>query len=439
MNPLSALITILALTADVSLAQDLGPSAPPQDHPIFLVGATVHTVSAGDIENGVVSLTEGKIGIVGRADDIMPRIRLSADTQIIDLSGKHLYPGLIDSVTRLGLEEFSAVRAMNDYNEVGDMTPEVRAYVSVNPDSTIIPTARANGVLTFGVFPSAGTIPGRASVLAADGWTNEDMAITRDAGLVINWPAMRVNPNARRGGGAERRDRTLANLDTVFDNAVAYAARHDQRDLKLEAIATVLPSADGQRPVFINADDYDQITAAVNWAVQRELKPVIVGGRDAELCSGLLVSTATPVVIGGVYNFPKRADAPYDQPYTLPARLQAAGVKWSLTMNARHAHERNLPDAAAMAVAFGLEPEAALRGITLSAAEILGLGDRLGSIEQGKDATLFVTDADILDVTSIVEAAWIRGRTIDLSNKQTRLRDKYMEKYRQLDMLDSDD
>lgn len=439
MNPLTALTATLALATTAALAQDLGPAAPPQDHPIFLVGATVHTVSDGTIENGVVSFTDGKIGVVGRADDIMPRISLSPDTQIIDLTGKHLYPGLIDTVTHLGLEEMSAVRATNDYREVGDMTPEVRAYVSVNPDSTVIPTARANGILTFGVFPSGGTIPGRASVLSADGWTNEDMTLSRDAGLIINWPAMRTNPNARRRGGGDRRDATLARLDTVFDHALTYAARHDRRDLRLEAIATVLPSSDDQRPVLINADDYDQITAAVNWAVGRGLKPVIVGGRDAGLCSDLLVATDTPVVIAGVYNMPKRADAAYDQPYTLPARLEAAGVRWSLTMGGRHAHERNLPDAAGMAVAFGLDHDAALRGITLSAAQILGLGDRLGSIEPGKDATLFVTDADVLDVTSIVENAWIGGRTADLSNKQTQLRDKYMEKYRQLDMLEKTD
>lgn len=433
----ATLLTTLALATTLASAQDLDPSAAPQDHPIFLVGATVHTVSGDTIVNGVVSFTDGQIGIVGIASDIMPRISLTPDSEIIDLTGKHLYPGMIDSVTTLGLQEISAVRAMNDYNEVGDMTPEVRAYVSVNPDSTVIPTARSNGILTFGVFPSRGTIPGRASILKADGWTTEDMAIERDAGLIINWPNMR--PSGRNKAQATtRRDNSIANLNTVFDNAVSYAKSHSESDQRLDAITTVLPG-DHQNPVFINANDYDQITAAVNWATDHNLKPIIVGGRDAHLCTDLLVSTNTPVIIGGTYNFPKRNDAPYDQPYTLPSKLEAAGVLWSLTMSGRHAHERNLPEAIAISVAHGLDHDAALRGITLSAAKILGLDETLGSIETGKHATMFVSDDDILNVTSIVTHAWIQGRTIDLSNKQTDLRDKYREKYRQLDMIESDD
>lgn len=431
----TTLITTLAIAACGALAQDLEYTAPAQSNPVFLVGATVHTISGDTIENGVVSFADGIIGIVGKADDIMPRISLGPDTQIIDLSGKHLYPGLIDSVTILGLEEVSAVRATRDTNEVGDMTPEVRAYVAVNPDSTVIPTARTNGILTFGVFPTGGTIPGRASVLKADGWTTEDLAIERDAGVIINWPRMRyTGDNAKRQ--RERRDERLAKLDAIFASAAAYAAGPALRDLQLEALGTVLDSASDQNPVFINADDYDQITAAVNWAIDTGLKPVIVGGRDAHLCTDLLASTDTPVIIGGTYGFPKRNDGAYDEPYTLPAKLEAAGVKWSLTMSGRFAHERNLPEAMGISVAHGLDHAAALRGITLSAAQILGLGNELGSIEPGKHATLVVTDDDILNVTSIVEHAWIQGSKIDLTNKQTELRDKYREKYRQLDMIE---
>lgn len=433
-----ALATSLATT--LTTAQDLTHSAPEQDHPIFLVGATVHTITGETIENGVVSITEGKIGIVA-GHDIMSRVRLSADTEIIDLTGKHLYPGMIDSITKLGLQEISAVRAMNDYNEVGDMTPEVRAYVSVNPDSTIIPTARSNGILTFGVFPTGGTIPGRASILKPDGWTNEDMTLTRDAGLIMNWPRMRPT-GSNKNKAKERRDQSLQNINTIFDNAAAYAAHHEAVDLKLEAIATVLPG-ESQNPIFINANDYDQITAAINWAVSRNLHPIIVGGRDSHLCTDLLVSTNTPVIIGGTYNQPKRADAPYDQPYTLPAKLEQAGVLWSLTMAGRHAHERNLPEAMGITLAhsddYGFTHQAALRGITINAAKILGLEASLGSIESGKSATMFVSDADILNITSIVTHAWIQGRSINLSNKQTDLRDKYQEKYRQLNMIESDD
>lgn len=404
-----------------ALAQDLDPAAPAQQNPIFLVGATVHTVSGDTIENGVVSFSEGTIGLVGRAEDIMPRVTLGPDTKIIDLTGHHIYPGLIDSVTVLGLEEVSAVRATLDKNEVGNMTPEVRAYVAVNPDSTVIPTARTNGVLSFGVFPTGGRIPGRASILVADGWTTEDLALERDAGVIISFDPEKTDE-----------------LDFIFDQTVAYAQHHDRTDQKLEALTTVLPG-DEQNPVFLLADSFDAITGAIRWAQSRDLDPIIVGGRDAHLCTELLVETGTPVIVGGAFDFPKRSDSPYDEPYTLAAKLDRAGVDWALTMSGRFGHERNLPDAAAICVAHGLDHDAALEGITLAAARILGVDDRIGSIEQGKHATLIVTDGDILDVRTTLHSAYIQGRTIDLDNKQTDLRDTYMEKYRQLGLVEDDD
>lgn len=432
-----------AALAHAAAAQDLTPVAPPQDHTIFLVGATVHTGTGQTIENGVVSMTEGRIGLVGGAD-IMTRIRLTADTEVIDVSGKHVCAGFVSAVTLLGLDEIQAVRAMQDYNEVGDATPEVRAYVSVNPDSTLIPVARTNGVLTAGVFPSGGLLPGRASVIELDGWTNEDMALSRDAGVIINWPGMRPRRDRfsedENDEGDDRIEERLRELDTWFDQASAYRALRSAEpgtpeDLRLDALTTVLPDrAEGkvQNPVFIHATDYDQIVAGVNWAAARRLRPVIVGGRDAPLCADLLKANDAAVIVTGTYTFPKRADSPYDDAYTLPARLQASGVRWCLASGAETGHERTLPDMAAMAVAYGLDHDAALASVTSSAAQILGLGDQLGTIEHGKRATLIVTDEDPLEVTMNVERAYIDGRAIDLSNKQTVLRDKYREKYERM-------
>lgn len=432
-------ITTIAAAAlcSVAAAQDLTTTAPAQTNPVFLVGATVHTGTGEVIENGVVSFNEGKIGLIGKADDIMSRIRLTADTRVIDLTGKHIFAGMIGAVTLLGLDEISSVRAMRDFDEVGDATPEVRAYVSVNPDSTLIPVVRTNGVLTAGVFPTGGLIPGRASVIAMDGWTNEDMAIDRDAGVIINWPSMRPRRDRFDEDDDEpdtgRLDERLALLDAWFDQALAYRkSENAPADLRLEALATVLAGAEDQNPVFINADDYDQIVAAVNWAAGRGLRPVIVGGRDAAMCTDLLRAHDAAVIVSGVHRFPKRADSAFDDAFTLPARLEAAGVRWCLASGAETGHERNLIDNAAMAVAYGLPLEAGLRSITSSAAQILGVGDELGTIEQGKRATLIVTDGHALEVTTTVERAFIDGRAIDLSNKQTILRDKYREKYRQL-------
>ena len=416
------LVTILALALAAlgARAQDLAPAAPPQDHPIFLVGATVHTIAGETIEDGVVAFIDGDITLVADRS-VMSRISLSPDTEVIDVSGHHVYPGLIDAVTILGLREVSAVRATRDSNEVGPITPEVRAYVAVNPDSTVIPTARTAGILAVGVFPTGGLVPGRASVIVTDGWTTEDLAIERDAGVVIGFDPDRVDE-----------------LDTLIERAKAYHQDHDETDQRLEAIGTILPGED-QNPVFIRAESLDRITRGVEWALSHDLDPVIVGGRDAHLCADLLASTQTPVIVGGTFGFPKRADAPYDEPYTLPLKLEQGGIDWALTMAGRFAHERNLPDAAAIAVAHGLDADDALRAITLAPARMLGVADRIGSIERGKDATIIVTTGDVLDTRAHVTHAYINGRAVDLSNKQTQLRDTYREKYRQLDMIAPDD
>ncbi|MEM9373136.1 MAG: amidohydrolase family protein [Planctomycetota bacterium] len=453
MNQLTTIAAALTLGAAATapvLAQDLTHPAPPQENTIFLVGATLHTAAGDIIENSVVSFAEGKIGIVGVADQVMPRILLTDDTEVIDVSGHHISPGFIGSVTRLGLTEMAAVRAQRDFNEVGDATPEVRGYVAVNPDSALIPVARTNGVLTAGVFPTGGLIPGRASVIRMDGWTTEDHAIDRDAGVIINWPSMRPSRNRfdQPSEDAEQRiDQRIEQLSRWIDNATAYrelraADPSTPADLRLAALTTILPArneSQQQNPVFINANDYDQIVAAVNWAAERELSAVIVGGRDAAMCTDLLKANNTPVIVTGVHRFPKRADSNYDDAFTLPARLETAGVRWCLASGAETGHERNLPDNAAMAVAYGLSPEAGLRAITANAADILGMGDTLGTIESGKAATLIVTTGHPLEITSSVVHAFIDGRTIDLTNKQTKLRDKYREKYQRLGVSREDE
>ncbi|MEZ6242781.1 MAG: amidohydrolase family protein [Phycisphaerales bacterium] len=443
----------LAALATLAPAQDLTHKAPPQDHPIFIVGATVHTVSGDTLDDAVVSFADGKIAIIADRE-IMQRVRLTADTEVIDAEGMHLYPGLVCAESQLGLTEISAVRAMDDYNEVGQFTPEVRAAVSVNPDSTLIPVARTNGVLTFGSFPTGGRVPGRPSVMTADGWTWEDMALDDAFGLVINYPRVRPFDRAFPGGGGrfgagddqeENIARDLRQLDEFFASAEAYVAALTAdpdlpHDLRYDAMRPVLASAGvNQEPVFINADDIDQITSAVAWAVGRGLKPIIVGGRDAPLAADLLKTHDVPVIVNGINRMPKRDDSPYDDSYTLPERLSESGVRWCLSSADETGHIRTLPDEAGRTVAFGLSPADALASITLWPAQILGVADKIGSIEKDKLATLILTDGDILETTSVVKRAWIEGREIDLSNKQTKLRDKYRDKYEQMGAIKGDD
>ncbi|MEM9559002.1 MAG: amidohydrolase family protein [Planctomycetota bacterium] len=448
MNTLSTLLSAIVLLAAAALApaQDLTRTAPEQSAPVFLVGAEVHTVSGEVIPDGVVAFNDGVITLVGRRADVMPRINLSPDSRVIDATGHRVYPGLIASNTRLGLTEIGAVRATHDYNETGPLTPEVTPAVSVNPDSTLIPVARSNGILTFASVPSGGRVPGALSVMRAEGWTWEDMTIARRAGIVLSWPNMRPAYRAFPGANTPADPaEAVAAIDALFTRAQAYDAlrRADDNapiDIRMESMRNLFAEAASQQiPLFINANDIDQIRAAVTWAAARGLKAVIVGGRDAPLVSDLLVAHDVPVVLSGTHTWPKRADSPHDDPFTLPKRLADAGVTFAIDTSDRDGNVRNLPYETARSAAFGLDPAHALRSITLDAAAILGVADQLGSIDRGKRATLLVTEGDILEVTTNIKHAFVDGREIDLTNKQTELRDKYREKYRQLGTIPAQD
>lgn len=428
--------------AGAASAQDLGIKALPQEKPILITGATVHPVSGPDIENGVVMFADGKLGLIGPASEL-DRVRLSGDVQRIDATGKHIYPGLIGANTVMGLMEIGAARATIDYAEVGDVSPEVRAAVAVNPDSTIIPVTRRNGILTVGVMPMGGTIPGRASVVRMDGWTWEDMAVKADAGVIVNWPNLRPIRapwmDKSEDDQLEETRKSLDVIDEAFNRAKAYIAAKKSdptlaTDLRWEAMRGCLENGDR---VFVRANELEQIQSAVAFGERQGVKVVIVGGRDAIHCVDLLKRHEVPVMVTGTLKLPRRRDSAYDEAYTLPAQLEAAGVTWCLASNGGSFEtplERNLPYHAAMAVAYGLSPEAALRSITLSAAQLLGVGDQLGSLESGKAATFIVTDGNPLEVTTKVERAFIDGRAIDLTDKQTALAEKYREKYKRLNI-----
>lgn len=425
----------------IAAAQDLGLKAPPQSNPVILVGP-VHTVANGTIESGMVMFDDGVITAVGDAE-MLQRMRLTADVEVIRLpEGFHIYPGLIGANTIMGLTEISSVRATRDHTEVGDFSPEVRAAISINPDSTLIPVTRSAGIMTVGVLPLGGNITGRAAVIRMDGWTWEDMAIETDAGIVLNWPSVRpsnawwvTTPREEQIANARR---NITAIDEFFTASQSYldARAADPgipTDIRFEAMGRTLR---GETPIYIRANELEQIETAVEWAHGRGLRVVIVGGRDAEQCADLLKRADVGVIIDGVHRLPGRRDHVYDEPFTLPARLEAAGVRWCLASGEETAHERNLPHNAGTAAAYGLNPEAAIRSITLSAAELLGVGDRLGSIELGKAATLIVTDGNPLEVTTVVWDAYIDGRRVNLTDKQKVLTEKYLERYRQMGLID---
>ena len=441
LKQLLSVISASVALAGTALAQDLTIKAPPPDKATWIVNATIHTISGDIIPRGSVEIrTDGTIGEVLASAPSMPQ-NFAELNRVIDANGKHIYPGLISANTQLGLTEVQAMRASVDIAETGDITPEVRAAVAVNPDSTLLPVTRSNGVLVAGVMPLGGLVPGRASVMQLEGWTWEDMAVDDDAGMIVNWPGMRLargwwvteTPDKQK----ERRKNNLDAIDRAFRTAKAYLAAKKAdadvpTDLRWEAMRGVFERAE---PVFIRAEELEQIQSAVSWAIGLGLKPVIVGGRDAPLCAELLKRHDVGVIVGGTKRFPTRDDSGYDQPFALPSELERLGVRWCLATggpNDDTAHERNFPYHAALAVAHGLDHQRAIEAVTLGPAKMMGVADKLGSIEKGKHATLIVTDGSPLELTTKIEHAFVRGREIDLSNKQTELDKKYREKYRQL-------
>lgn len=437
----TALCALAFMPATVD-ASDQIPGAK-QAKPILIRGATIHTVSGPTIEGGSILLKDGKIA------EISANIPVSDGYQVIEATGKHVYPGLIDSFSSLGLIEVDSVRATIDNAETGNINSNVKAAVAFNPDSEAIPVGRANGILTSVVTPAGGLIAGRASVMMSDGWTWEDMTLKADVAMAVNWPRFGSGGGGPGGGGRGRfrgqeggegeegdNDR-LSALHELFRETKAYAAAKKADpsgttvDLRLDAM---IPVVEGKLPMLVNANLLKQIQTAVAFGQQYGIKMIIVGGADAIHCSQLLVDTQTPVIIPSTYRLPTRRDAGYDASYALPAQLKAAGIKVAIASDGRFGASmiRNLPYHAATAVGFGLSEDDAVRCITLTPAEIFGVADRVGSLEVGKDATLIVTDGNVLEIASNVQSAFIQGRAVDLSSKHTRLNDKYKTKYERM-------
>ena len=410
--------------------------APPQSQPIALLNGTIHPLTAPVLENGMILFDEGKIVEIGALVDIPP------DAIRVDVSGKHVYPALIETYSQLGLTEIGAVRPTRDYSEIGDINPNVCAEVAINPESELIPVARANGVALAVTLPSGGMISGKSALLMLDGWTWEDMTLKAPVSLLLNWPRMRViSAWWMRETSEQQRVQIKKQIDILekaFREAEAYKVAREAAerkgipfhkfDVRWEAMIPVLR---GELPVWVRANSLQQIEAAVNWADQQRVKMVLVGGADAWRVADLLKRKQIAVIIPSIFQLPFRRDADYDEPFTLPLKLHEAGIKFCIASSST-SNMRNLPYHAAKAAAHGLPKEEALKAITLYPAEIIGVAERVGSLEKGKDATLMVTDGDPLELTTQVERLYIQGKDVDLNNKHRMLYRKYKERYSQL-------
>jgi imidazolonepropionase-like amidohydrolase len=409
---------------------------------ILLQNAVVHTVSGATTTNGGVLINDDKIQLVFEGQ--IPQGTVA--DEVVDLKGQHLYPGLIDLDTAVGLSEIEAVRATQDTTEVGDYTPDVQSWVAVNPDSELIPIARANGITYIEPAPQGGVVAGVSGLLALSGWTTEQMTVQHPSALHIYWPAMGLDTRPREKlrdksrfksleDQAREREAKLKSLDEFFLNARAYAK---SRASLLTTGApdpginppweAMLPVVRGEIPIMVHAGDIRQIKAALKWAQTNDYKIIIVGGGDAWLAASQLAAQKVPVILESVFDQPGRDYDGYDVNFKAPEVLHQAGVTVAFSIGPTSfnaALAKNLPYLASQAIAFGLPESEALKGITLYPARILGMDKRIGSIQAGKEATLFVCDGNIFDIRANVKRLWIAGQEVSLESRHTRLYEKY--------------
>ena len=396
------------------------PPGEPQSQPIILAGATIHIGNGEVIENGAVAFRDGKIEMVAEAS-VVEGMDIS-EYSVLSVSGKHIYPGFILPNTTVGLKEIGAVSATVDDAEQGTLNPNVRALISYNTDSEIIPTLRFNGILLAQSTPQSGMIPGTSSVMQLDAWNWEDAVVQPDDALHLNWPGrfrreFDFSTFTVKRVKNEQYDEQRRMLDNLFADATAYleVEQPQESNLKLEALAGLF---DGSKALHIHANEAKQIIESVRFAENRGVKKIVlVSGSGALMVKDFLKAHNIPVIVSNTHVLPNHPDNPVNLPYALPYELQKAGLTVGLGYErGMNASSRNLPFLAGTAVAHsGGDKEAALQFITQNNAQILGIADRYGTLEEGKSATLFVSEGDALDMrTNIVTHAFIDGREVTL-------------------------
>jgi len=401
--------------------------------------ARIVTVNGATIERGTVLIRDGKIAAVGA------NVSVPGNAKVIDAQGLSVYPGLIDSNTTLGLTEVGQVNATVDTTELGDFKANMKALTAVNPNSELIPVARMNGVTTALTCPRGGLIAGQCALINLDGWTPQEMKLQAPAAMQMIYPV--IGFGGRRGGGfaqilgqpgeqqRQQRDRQIESLRKKLEDAQAYAKAKDAAaadkslplrtiDLGLEAM---IPVVKGEVPVLIDANGEREIRGAIELADRYKLKLIINGGDNASRVARTLKEKNIPVILGAVLDLPDNEDDSYDTPYARAAELHKAGVKFAFS-TATASDVRLLPYHAGTAAAFGLPKEEALKGVTIYPAQILGVDKLVGSIETGKIANLVVTDGDILEFRTKVKHMFINGHPVDLTNKHTRLYERFKDR-----------
>jgi len=428
MRTLKILILTLCVSV-ISFAQQTPGDK--QTTAITIEGATAHIGNGDVIENALIMFENGTLTFVGSANT-----KIARKGTIIDAKGKHVYPGFIAPNSTLGLVEVDAVRATNDDDEVGAMNPHIRSLIAYNTESKVVESMRPNGVLMAQITPRGGRISGTSSVVQLDAWNWEDAAIKTDDGIHLNWPSTYSRgrwwlgePNVLKENKNYAKE--IQELTNYFAQSKAYNAnKTSPKDLPFEALEGLM---DGSKKLFVHVDNEKGITDAINFAKAENIKHlVIVGGYEANNVVDLLKENNIPVLLQRIHSRPNGDDHDYDLPYKLATQLVKAGILVGLENagDMERMNTRNLPFLAGTTVAYGLSKAQALSLITLNTAKILGVDDKVGSLEVGKDATLFISQGDALDMrTNKLDQAFIQGRNISLETHQTELYKRYSKKY----------
>jgi imidazolonepropionase-like amidohydrolase len=443
----SRLVAAVALVASfaprATLSAQLGSynPAPGPQGTYAIRNARIVTVSGPEIARGTVVISAGKIQAVG-ADVSVP-----AGAQSVDATGLTVYPGMMDGGTSMGLSEIGqGAAATVDVAEIGSFNPNAKAIYGINPHSAHVAVTRVAGITHVISMPSGGLISGQAALINLAGWTPPEMTVVPQIALVINLPrsgfagrgfaAFAAQQQASTGDAQRARERQLDSIRTILRDADAYGKAMDAyaRDKSLPrpdqdvVLAALVPAVRGQMPVIFPADRAGDIRAAINFAQEMKLKPIILGGGDAWQVATLLRDRKVPVILGGTLLLPSREDDPYDVNFSVAAKLAQAGVQFAIASGDDGADVRNLPYVAGMAAAFGLPKAEALKAVTLYPAQIYGVADRFGSIEVGKTANLVVTDGDILEARTNTKALFIDGRPVPLGSKHVDLYDLFKDR-----------
>lgn len=427
-------IGLLAFCASLQIKAQQIP-APQQTKSVLILNATSHLGNGSVIQNSAVGFKDGKLTLV--ADATTVRIAADAYDTTIDASGKHIYPGFIVANATLGLVEIDAVKSSDDQEEIGTFNPNVRSIIAYNSESKVVETVRPNGILMAQITPRGGRISGTSSVVQLDAWSWKDAIIKENDGIHLDFPS-----NFRRSGSWFEPGVIEANKDypkqveeiaAFWGNAKAYnQAASKERNIVFEATKGLF---DGTQTLYIHADEEKQIIDAIQLAASNQIKKiVVVGGFEAYKAADVLQKYNVGVFLRRVHDMPTSDDEDVNLPYKMAKILTDKGIVVGLENSGDHERMsvRNLPFLAGTCAAYGLDREKALQLITSNTAKLLGIDATCGTLETGKDATLFISEGDALDMrTNKLTTAFIQGRKINLETFQTKLNDKFKAKFNQ--------